>query len=141
MAREAWMDSQVPATGAGGIPYKDNRELINGVLRHMPEMFLGQVLGAGGIGGVLAGIPFEPATIEIINADGSAPAFTKYAYPGGVGTGVQILAATLDATAEAPVLAQVGPNDWTATLDVADAPNAETVTVIVHGFRDIAGGL
>lgn len=141
MSRETFSDSAIPATGAAKIPYQDDREIVNVTTRHMTEAFMGQVLGAGGVGGVLAGIPFQPAVIEIINADGAAPAFTKYAYPAGVGTGVQIILGALDATAEAPVLAQVAANNWTATLDTADAPDAETVTVIVYGFRDIAGGL
>jgi len=140
MARETFMEAQIP-TGVESPVYLDARQITRGLGQHLTESFLGQVLGAGGIGGVLANIPFQPATIEIINADGAAPAFTKYAYPSGVGTGVQVILGALDATAEAPVLTQVGPNDWSAALDVADAPNAETVTVIVTGFRDVNGSI
>lgn len=121
--------------------YQDQKQIVRKLGAHLTECYLGQVLGAGGAGGALTGIPFQPAVIEIINADGATPAFTKYAYPAGVGTGVQIILGALDATAEAPVLSQVGPGDWTATLNTADAPDAETVTVIVYGFRDVAGSL
>lgn len=141
MSREAWMDGQVPASGAEQVPYKDNRELINGTLRHMAEMYMGQVLGAGGAGGSLLNVPFEPAAIEIINEAGATPTWIKYVNIGGTLIGVTVAAAVADGTANAPALTEVGDNDWTITVDTADAPDGETVTVIVYGFRDIAGGL
>lgn len=141
MAREAWMDSQIPETGAEQVPYKDNRELVNGALRHMAEMFCGQVLGAGGAGGDLLNVPFEPAAIEIINEAGATPTWIKYVNINGTLIGVTVAAAVADGTANAPTLTEVGDNDWTIGVDTADAPDGETVTVIVYGYRNIAGGL
>jgi len=132
-------DSQLPADGAAAIPYKDNRELVNGVLRHGAEKFYGSVVGAGGIGGTLVNVPFEPAAIKAINAAGATPAVHEsiFATGGAVHT---TTAAAVAANATPPTLAQVGTNDWTITFPVGMLPNGETLTVEVTGARDIAGG-
>lgn len=136
-AREAAIES-----GAETPVYQDQRQVVRKLGAHLEECFMGQVTGAGGAGGDLAGIPFEPALVEIINEAGATPAWAKYAML-ATPIGVRIAAAAVDATADAPAVAVVAgpPQTWTLTLDTADAPDAETVTVIVYGFRDVAGSL
>jgi hypothetical protein len=142
MARETYAEAQIPATGAEDVPYADHRAIARGLMGHATECFVGQVTGAGGAGGDLAGIPFEPAVVEIINEAGAAPAYTKYVML-GTPIGVQIILGALDATSEAPAVAEVAgpPKTWTLTLDTADAPDAEVATVIVYGVHDTDGGL
>jgi hypothetical protein len=143
MAREQFADSTIPENGAAQVPYKDNRELINGTLKHTAEVFIGQVTGAGGAGGTLAGVPFDPAMIETINEAGAAPSNSKYAMLATGAIGVQIILGALDATSEAPVVTRVPgpPVSFDILIDVADAPDAEVTTVICTGARDIGGGL
>lgn len=142
MARETFAESTIPSEGSEQVPYKDNRELINGTLRHMGETFIGQVTGAGGIGGILTGVPFDPAIIETINEVGAAPSTSKYVML-ATPIGIQTILGVLDATSEAPVVTrQAGPPvTFDVAIGVADAPNAEVTTVICYGTRDIAGGL
>jgi hypothetical protein len=135
------LDASIPASGAEGVPYFERRELINGVLAHSAEMFIGQVLGAGGVGGELTEVPFEPAVIEIINEAGATPTWTKHVNLGSGFIGLAVAAAAADATANAPTLTEVGDNDWTVGLVTGDAPDGETVTVICYGARDVNGGL
>lgn len=140
MARETARESAIQ-DGTETPVYQDQLSIVRGLGAHLTETFMGQVLGAGGAGGSLLNVPFQPASIEVINEAGSTPAWSKYVYPGGVGIGVLVTTATADATSEAPALTRVAEGDWTIVLDTADAPDGETVTVIVQGFREVAGSL
>ncbi len=140
MARETFAESVIPAEGKDDVPYADHRAIARGLMGRVCEAIIGTVLGAGGAGGSLLLVPFEPAVIEIINAAGATPAFTKYVML-GTPEGVQIILGALDATAEAPAVTQVGANDWTILLNTADAPDGETVLVTVYGVRDVTPGL
>ncbi|HET6494946.1 MAG TPA: hypothetical protein VFH61_06235 [Thermoleophilia bacterium] len=143
MSRETYIESQIAANSPSAQPqYLDAAQIARGLGQHLTECFIGQVLGAGGVGGTLTGIPFNPAVIEIINEAGSAPAFTKYVML-ATPIGVQIILAAADATSEAPAVSAVAgpPRTWSALLDTADAPDGETVTVICYGARDVNGSL
>jgi hypothetical protein len=141
MARETFAEAQIPANGAADVPYADHRQISRGLMGHAGECFVGQVTGAGGAGGTLSAVPFEPAVIEIINEAGAAPALTKYVNLASGVIGVQIILAAADATGTAPAITQAGANDWDILLNTADAPDTEVVTVIVYGVRDTDGGL
>jgi len=143
MARESYIESQIDDNSPSAQPqYLDVRQIARGLGQHLGEFFMGQVTGAGGAGGDLAGIPFNPAVVLIINEAGAAPALTVYSML-GTPIGVQIILGALDATSEAPVVAEVAgpPVTWTATLNTADAPDAEVATVLCFGFRDVNGSL
>ena len=137
MSRETWTDSQIPATGAESIPYKDNRELVNGALRHVAECFVGRVVGAAAAGGSLLNVPFEPAIIDVSEATGPTLVRQIRATSGNVNLNM----ITGAANAVLPVVTQVGPNDWTIALPTGLAPDGDTATVVVTGFRAIAGSL
>jgi len=134
------MDTQIPANGAAQVPYKDNRELINGTLRHMSETFIGKVTGAGGIGGSLLNVPFEPAEIIAINQAGGTPAYYHSVFASDAAIHMSIILAAA-ANANPPTKTKVGTGNWTVGLTTQMAPDTNVVTVIVRGSRDIAGGL
>ena len=117
--------------------YQDQRQIVRNLGKHLTEMYMGEVLGAGGAGGTLLLVPFEPAYVRVINADGATPAVTEAAFSTNPAHVTVIAAAALQATPVAKT--QVGEGDWTVTLPTALAPDAETVVVIVHGFRDVGG--
>lgn len=124
------------------VPYQDQRELVRRLGAHLPEAFMGQVTGAGGAGGSLLNVPFQPALIEVINEGGATPTWHKFAYPdGGSALGVSVAAAAADGTSNAPTLTQVGAGNWTIALNTTVAPDAEVCTVIVYGFKVVAGSL
>ena len=139
MAREMYADSQVPATGAAGIPYKDNKELVNGVLKHVPELFVAQGTGAGGAGFAITNVPFEPAALVSLNQAGANPAICHSIYSPTAAHTITILAVA--ANANPAVITQVGDNDWTVTLTTQMAPDGEVVTVLLFGSRDVSGSL
>jgi hypothetical protein len=106
---------------------------------HVSECYIGEVLGAGGVGGTLTEVPFQPAYVRVLNADGATPAVTEAVFSTNPAHITVILAAALQATPVA--LTQVGENDWTITLPTALAPDGETVVVVAFGVRDTDGGL
>lgn len=121
-------------------PYQDQRQIVRGLGAHLGEMWMAQAAGAGGAGCDIEGVPFEPALVEIINQAGATPAWSKCIYPaGGSAIGVTIAAAAAAATA--PTLTQAAEGDWDIAIPTALAPDGETVTVIVYGFRDVASSL
>jgi len=142
MSRESHAEAQIPADGGEATPYPDMYKVARSFMQHSSECFVGQVTGAGGVGGVLTGVPFNPAIIETINEAGSAPSHSKYVML-ATPIGIQTILAVADATAEAPVVAEVAgpPKTWSVTIDVADAPDGEVTTVICWGVRDVNGSL
>jgi hypothetical protein len=141
MPRESFIESQIP-TGVESPVYLDARQIARGMGQHLTECFVGQVTGAGGAGGTLTGVPFNPALIETINEAGAAPSHSKYVML-GTPIGIQTILAVADATTEAPSVAAVAgpPPTWDVTIDTADAPDAEVTTVICWGARDVNGSL
>lgn len=139
MSRETYAESQIP-TGVADVPYADQTKVARGYLKHSPECFIGQVTGAGGVGGELTGVPFEPAIVEVLNQAGAVPAYHKSIFASSGAVHATIAAATA-ANATPPVLTQVDENDWTVALPVGMLPNAEVATVIVWGVRSVGGSL
>lgn len=141
MARETFMETQIP-TGVESPVYLDAKQIARGLGQHLAEVFIGQVTGAGGAGDTLSGVPFDPALIETINEAGAAPSTSKYVML-ATPIGIQTILGVLDATSEAPVVTRVAgpPVTFDVLIDVADAPDAEVVTVICYGAKNVNGGL
>jgi len=142
MARETFRESAIP-TGVQSPVYLDARQITRGLGQHLPEAFVGQVTGAGGAGGTLAGVPFDPAVVEVVNEAGAIPTWTKHVMLTGGAIGIAVAAAAADATATAPTITRVAgpPVTFSVALTTGVAPDAELVTVICYGVRDVNGGL
>lgn len=137
--RESHAELQIP-TGRQDVPYGDQRTLVNGVFRHQTEMFIGKVTGAGGVGGALTGVPFEPAYIKCLNEAGANPAVYDSVFASDAAIHTEtILAVAINANP--PVVTRVGAGNFTIALPTEMAPNTEVVTVLVFGARDLAGSL
>jgi hypothetical protein len=106
---------------------------------HAAECFIGQVLGAGGAGGTLEGVPFEPAVIIVSEATG--PTLTLSVRGGLLAADVEVLMTTGAVNANVPVVSQDGEGDWDVALPTALAPDGDTATVVIWGVRDTNGGL
>jgi hypothetical protein len=138
--RESYIESQIPEPTASPI-YLDAQQIARGLGRHLTESFLGSVTGAGGVGGTITGVPFEPVIVRAINAAGATPAVHESFFP-DTGTARHVTtAAAAAANATPPTLTQVGENNWTVTLPVGMAPNGETLLVHIIGFRPVGGSL
>jgi hypothetical protein len=99
-------------------------------------MYAGEVVGAGGAGGVLSGIPFEPAVLLMSEATGP---LLQWMLPGSSGQ-VDINGITGAAAAAAPVVAADGA-DWKVTLPTGIAPDGDTVSVLCVGLPKAGGSL
>lgn len=139
MSRETHAELQIPANGAADVPYADHRAIARGLLGHVGEAFIGQVTGAGGAGGSVTGVPFEPAAILAMNEGGVAPATHVSIFSPTAAHGTIILATAANATP--PTLTKVGDGDWTVDFPVGMLPDGEVMTCLIFGVRDTDGGL
>lgn len=139
MARETAREVAIQDAVATPI-YQDQKQIVRGLGAHLTETFVGKVTGAGGAGGSLLNVPFEPAEVICLNQAGATPTFFHSVFASDAAVHLSIAAAAA-ANANPPVLTQVGAGDWTVALPTAMAPDAEVVTVIVRGCRDVAGSL
>jgi len=139
MARQTWIESEIP-TGVESAVYLDARQIARALGKHNAECFIGKATGAGGVGGSITGIPFEPAVVQAINSAGAAPAVhdSVFASSGAVHV-TTILAVAANATP--PTKTKVADNNWTLAFPVGMLPNAEVMTAVIYGVRDVAGGL
>lgn len=145
--RETNRDNQIPAA-TDRPKYPDHREVVRNLGQHLSEVYIAKVTGAGGAGGVVEGVPFEPAVIEAINPGGASPAWYKSVYTND-GSQVHIQSVTSGAgttdiavNANPPTLAEdTGPTDWDVTVPTQMAPNGETVTLVIYGSRDVNNSL
>ena len=139
MARESFAQLQIPS-GVASVPYPDHRQLVQGHLAHGAEMFMAQVVGAGGAGGSFV-CPFEPAVVEVYEPTG--PTIAKSMFVAGGAVHVNGISGAVNATP--PTVAAVDANDksqgFTVGLPTALAPDADTATVICYGFRDTNNSL
>jgi hypothetical protein len=119
--------------------YQDQKQIVRKLGAHIPEMFVGQVLGAGGAGGSLLNVPFEPAMIDISEATG--PTLVRHMRGGALPAAVDLNLITGAVNAAVPVITKVGNGDWTIALPTALAPDGDTATVVVYGYRDVGGSL
>lgn len=130
MSRESFQQTQIP-TSIESIPYLDPLTLAQGMFKHAASFHMGTVTGAGGVGGTLEGVPFEPAIIVCLNPAGVAPAVHISTF-GDAADHVSIILATA-ANATPPVITG-SANDWDVALPIGMAPDAEVLTVICIGF-------
>ena len=137
MGRSSYAESQSVGRGVNGVPYSDHKEIAN-TLRHAAEVFVGNVTGAGGVGGVLSGIPFEPAIIDLYEPAGPV---MQRDLPGAGGTRVKVNLITGAAAATAFVIATDGPGFWKVTFAVGHIANAAVATIVCTGFRSVGGSL
>lgn len=135
MARESYQQTQIP-TGVADIPYADYRTIAQGLLKHASSVFMGTVLGAGGAGDTLEGVPFEPALIFAMNPAGATATMHFSAF--GAAADHMSFAAAATANANPPVLSGSG-NDYDVALPTQMAPDGETLTVVCFGFAEVGG--
>lgn len=139
MARKSFAEQQLPSRGADATPYPDHREIASKYLAHGTDTYVGEVTGAGGVGGVLSGIPFQPAIVEIF--DTTVPLAQKQV-PGSAGAvDVNLITGAAAAHALAVASDDATVPSWKVTLDVNLAPNGHVVHVVCYGFPDRGGSL
>lgn len=138
MARESYAQKQIPAQGKDRVPYPDHRQLANGMLALMTEAFVGEVLGAGAAGGDLAGIPFEPAVILL--SEGTGPILQLQVPGSSAKVDVNMISGAPAGTA-IPAAVLQGDGTYTLSLPTGLAPDGDTVSLLILGFRDTQGSL
>lgn len=131
MARTTYAEGQIP-TGAEDVPYATQIDIAKKFGKHMTECFVGEITGAGGAGGSLASIPFQPGIILISEATGP---LLQLQVPGSSGA-VDINMITGAAAGTAiPAATQAVDGTWTQALPTGLAPDGDTVSVVCLGFR------
>lgn len=139
MARTSYAEQQIPQRGADATPYPDHREVANKILRHGADMFVGEVAGAGGVGGVLSGIPFEPAIVDVYEP--VAPVMQRQVPGSGGAVDVNLITGAAASTALVVAVDDASAPSWKVTLAVGHVANGRTATVVCTGFRDAGGSL
>lgn len=135
MARTSYAEAQIP-TAVEDIPYPSHRK-VAGMLQHAAELFVGEVLGAGGVGGSLLGVPFEPGIIDVYEATG--PTMVRR-LPGAAGA-IYINLITGAVIATTITVTQAVDGTWTVALPTALAPDGDTATVVCTGVKNVGGSL
>lgn len=136
--RARYAEEQIPEAGKEAVPYPDYAQVVNKLLKHTAEAQLRSVTGAGGAGGTIEGIPFEPAVVIAINAAGATPTTFVSMFGGDAARHVSIAAATA-ANANPPVKSGSG-TDWDLAIPTQMAPNGESLSVLILGFSDAGNG-
>ncbi len=129
MPRDNYAQSQIP-TSQDAVPYATNREIAQGLGRHMTDSFVGEVVGDGGTVD-LTGIPFDPAVIYLSEATGPS---LQLQLPGSAGkVDINLISGAAAGTA-IPDATQEADGTWTIALPVALAPSGDTVSAWCLGF-------
>lgn len=132
MARTTYAEAQIP-TGAQDVPYATQHSIATKFGKHMTEAFVGEVTGAGGAGGDLTGIPFDPAIVLISEATGPA---LQLQVPGSSGdVDINMITGAAAGTAIPAAVAQAD-GTWTISLPTGLAPDADVVSCVCLGFRE-----
>jgi hypothetical protein len=131
MARTTYAEAQIP-TGAEDVPYATQHDIATKFGKHITEAFVGEVTGAGGAGGDLTGIPFDPAIVLISEATGP---LLQLQVPGSSGD-VDINMITGAAAGTAIPAAVASGSTWTISLPTGLAPDGDVVSVVCLGFRE-----
>lgn len=139
MARKSFAELQLPTSGAQSVPYPTYRAVASKYLSHSTDSYVGEVTGAGGVGGSLRGIPFQPAIVDVYEP--VAP-LAQRQIPGSAGA-IDINLITGAAAAAAIVVAVDDPTvpSWRVNLVAGIAVNGRVVHVVCQGFRDQGGSL
>lgn len=135
--RETYAESQIPAAVDSPV-YLDAQQIARGLMGRNVEGFIGQVVGAGGAGGDLLNVPFEPAVIIALEPTG--PTGTLMIRGMSVAD-VKVNLITLAAATVFPSVTKVGANDYTVSCPTALAPDGDTATLICFGVRNPGTGL
>ena len=130
MPRDNYAQSRIP-TSQDSVPYADHREIAQGLGKHMTDSFVGEVVGAGGAGGNLTGIPFEPAVIVLSEATGPS---LQLQLPGSAAKVDINMILGSAAAAAIPDATQETDGTWTIALPTALAPDGDTVSAWCLGF-------
>jgi hypothetical protein len=136
--RQQYAQSQVPTQGKDAVPYPTWLEIANKMFKHGAEAFVGEILGAAGAGGSLANIPFEPAVI--VASDAAVP-LLQAQLPGSAAKVDIDMITGAAAAAAIPAAVQQPDGTWTLTLPTGLAPDGNTVSLLILGFRDVGGSL
>lgn len=136
MARQTAMEAEIP-TGVESAVYLDARQIVNGLMGRVPEAFIGKIVGAGGAGGSLTGVPFEPAVIFCLEPTG--PTGTLSVFRSDATAHVNMI--TLAAATLVPTVTKVGDQNWTIAAPTGLAPDGDTVTVLAFGVKNALSGL
>lgn len=143
MARETAREVAIEAATESTI-YQDQKQIVRKLGAHLSEAYMAKVTGAGGAGGSVEDVPFEPAYIEVWDVANLSLYKSYFASDGAVHMSVIDTGAgatDLAANANPPVLTQVAEGDWTVALPTQMAPDGDTVVVLIKGFRNVAGSL
>ncbi len=135
MARESFADQNIP-TPAANIPYADFRQIARGFAGLRAEMFVGQITGAGGVGGTLA-IPFDPVVVITMETTNAASKITILIVP----TSVQLIVETGLTTTGLSVEDDADSKPRVVTMTTAKVPDADVAEVICFGVPEIEGTL
>lgn len=136
--RDAHKEKQVPTTGAERIPYSTAEQIARGYLKHMTESFVGQITGAGGAGGTLADIPFEPAVVVLVNP---GTLFQLSMPISGGRISINAISGAAAGTATPAATQDPTTKKWSLALPTGLAPDGDPVHVLCFGVSDIDGGL
>jgi len=134
MPREQFAETQIPAQGKDEVPYPSWREIARRLLSHGAEMFFGTVEGTGALITV-AGLPFDPACVILLNVDGLAWA-VKTPNMASADSVKFITAGTMSVAVAAVTL---GTKQFTIGADADLNVAAETIHWIAFGARDVDG--
>lgn len=135
MSRQSFAELKIP-TGAEDVPYPNHRALANGQLLHTADAYVGSVVGAGGVGAILSGIPFEPALVDI--HEPTAP-LQQRRLPDDVQ--VNLITGAIAANNVVVEVDDAAVPSWKITLPATIAPDADTVYLVCTGVRDVSGGI
>ncbi len=138
MARQSYAETQIPAEGKDAVPYPDWRQIAFRMFTHAVDAFVGEILGAAAAGGDLAGIPFEPAAIVLSEATG--PLIQLQIPASGGKLDINLVTGVAAGTA-IPAAVQQPDGTWTLSLPTGLVPDGDTASLLILGFRDVAGGL
>lgn len=133
--RQSYAETQIPA-GVADVPYPDHHKIVRGLGRHMTEMYAGEVTGAGGAGGSLLNVPFEPAMVRVVRPHATTSILNLTIFAASATTSVNEKDGTVGTNA---TKTKVADGNWTVGLPTGIAPDGVTVQVIVHGFADAGG--
>ena len=136
--RQSYAQDQVPTQGKDAIPYPSWLEIVQKIMKHGAEAFVGEVLGAGGAGGDLAGIPFEPAVIVL--SENTGP-LLQLQVPGSAGkVDINMISGAAAGTA-IPAAVQQPDGTWTLSLPTGLVPDGDTASLVILGVRQVGGSL
>jgi hypothetical protein len=136
--RKTFRERQIP-TGVESAIYQDPRQIVRHLGSLLTETYLAKVTGAGGAGGVIEGVPFEPAVIQAFRITDTA-AFYKSVLATDGALHLQVIAAAGE-NDNPPTIEEQEDGTWNVTIPTQMAPNDAVVVVEIRGSRAVEGSL